>query len=104
MGLFFFSFIDILKNSVEDKQEGTETIFLSCAGFAGLAAIKSIKSFFVFFFSSLPKSADSVQNAQKGWLCGIKLCYYYLDMVTLQGREKKKKDFYEVLDDSFTSY
>lgn len=43
---FFFFVIGILKNSIEDEQEGTESIFLGCAGFAGLAAIESIKTFF----------------------------------------------------------
>lgn len=79
-------FIVILKNSIEDEQEGTKSIFLSCDGFAGLAALKSIKT----FFFSLLKSADPAQNAQKDWLCGIKPCYYYSEIVPLQDRREKK--------------
>lgn len=78
-------FIAILKNFSEDEQEGRESFFLSCDGFAGLAALKSIKT-----FSSLVKLADPTQNAQKDWLCGIKPYYYYSEIVPLQDRRVKK--------------
>lgn len=80
LGVFSSSFS---RKSSEDDQEGRESIFLSCDDFAGLAALKSIKTSFFF----LPKSADPTQNAEKDWLCGIKPCYYYLEIVPLQDRK-----------------
>lgn len=78
LGVFSSSFS---RKSSENDQEGRESIFLSCDGFAGLAALKSIKTSFFF----LPKVSRSHSECWKGLALWNKTMLLLLGNCTTSG-------------------